>query len=52
MLDWDTCNGIARRCWSGHPYARIAIQRRMRQNEKLNVTLPYSVSDELDIPDS
>ncbi|CAG9323493.1 unnamed protein product [Blepharisma stoltei] len=52
MLNWDVANGLARRCWSGHPYARMTIQRLMAEDTKLKVTLPNNVDENLDIPSS
>jgi len=52
MLEWDTNNGIARRCWSGHPYAEVAITRLMNERPKMKVTVPYQVSEDLEIPTS
>lgn len=52
MLEWDVNNGIARRTWSGHPYAEKIIKRLMKTQSKLRVTLPNHVDDSLDIPDN
>jgi urocanate hydratase len=46
MLNWDVCNGVARRCWSGNPLARQAIQESMKTNPSLNVFLPNRVENE------
>lgn len=50
MLQWDVNNGIARRSWSGHPYAQSTIKRLMKLQNGLNVTIPYTIDDNLSIP--
>ncbi len=45
MLDWDVCNGVARRAWARNEGARRAIQEAMDRVEGLEVTLP-SLADE------
>ena len=47
MLFWDVNNGIARRSWARNYPARFAIERAMRENPKLKVTLPNLADDEL-----
>ena len=47
MLFYDVTNGIARRNWARNPGAMSAIQRIMKSNNELNVTMPASVDDEL-----
>ena len=47
MLHWDVNNGIARRSWARNPGAKFAIQRAMKQNKDLKVTLSEEVSDDL-----
>ncbi|XP_038628154.1 urocanate hydratase [Tachyglossus aculeatus] len=46
MLSWDVSNGVARRCWSGNRNAYEIICQTMDENQKLKVTLPYTVADE------
>uniref|UniRef100_A0A6I8N6N1 urocanate hydratase n=1 Tax=Ornithorhynchus anatinus TaxID=9258 RepID=A0A6I8N6N1_ORNAN len=46
MLGWDVSNGVARRCWSGNRNAYEIICQTMDENQKLKVTLPYTVADE------
>ncbi|KAK2142129.1 hypothetical protein LSH36_994g01034 [Paralvinella palmiformis] len=46
MLSWDVTNGVARRCWSGNRYAEETIDRAMKNNNKLKVTIPYHVTDD------
>lgn len=43
MLYWDVNNGIARRSWARNPEAVFAIKRAMKNNKKLQVTLPNLV---------
>ncbi len=47
MLYWDVNNGIARRSWARNDNAMFAIERAMKNNPSLKVTLPNSVDDEL-----
>ena len=47
MLHWDVNNGIARRSWARNRGAKFAIQRAMKQNKDLKVTLSEEVSDDL-----
>ena len=47
MLFWDVNNGIARRNWARNPGAIDQIKRAMKKNNKLKVTLPSLVDDNL-----
>ena len=47
MLFWDVNNGIARRSWARNPEAMFAIQRAMKAESRLKVTLPYCVDESL-----
>ncbi len=47
MLHWDVNNGIARRGWARNSSALFAIQRAMRENPNLKVTLPNFADDQL-----
>jgi len=47
MLHWDVNNGISRRGWARNPGAIAAIQRAMIAEPKLNVTIPFTASDDL-----
>ncbi len=47
MLFWDVNNGIARRSWARNDEAIFAIQRAMKHNPQLKVTLPNKVDDTL-----
>lgn len=47
MLHWDVNNGIARRSWARNPEARFAIERAMKAEPKLKVTLANEVDDSL-----
>ena len=50
MLQWDVNNGLARRSWSGHPYAQQTIKRMMQLQTGLNITVPFEVDSSLEIP--
>jgi len=45
MLHWDVNNGIARRAWARNKEAITAIQRAMKAEPRLKVTLPNLVDD-------
>jgi urocanate hydratase len=47
MLHWDVNNGVARRAWARNSGAISSIKEAMKDNKKLNVTLPNSVNREL-----
>lgn len=47
MLFWDVNNGISRRSWARNEGAIFAIKRAMKSNNKLKVTLPNFVDDDL-----
>jgi len=47
MLFWDVNNGIARRSWARNEPAMITIERAMRINSGLQVTMPFLADDEL-----
>jgi len=47
MLFWDVNNGIARRSWARNDEAIFAIQRAMKANPELKVTLPNIVDENL-----
>ena len=47
MLSWDVNNGIARRAWARNPGAISAIERAMKLEDGLNVTIPNLVSSEI-----
>lgn len=47
MLFWDVNNGIARRSWARNDEAIFAIQRAMKNNPQLKVTLPNHVDEQL-----
>lgn len=47
MLFWDVNNGIARRNWARNQGAIFAIQRAMKSEPGLRVTIPNLVDDEL-----
>jgi len=47
MLHWDVNNGIARRAWARNEEAVFAIKRAMKEESRLNVTLPNFVDDSL-----
>ncbi len=45
MLFWDVNNGIARRGWARNEEALFAIERAMKAEPKLQVTLPHRAQD-------
>ncbi len=45
MLFWDVNNGIARRSWARNEGAIFAIERAMKAEPKLKVTVPHLVDD-------
>lgn len=47
MLYWDVNNGIARRSWARNKGAVFAIERAMKTNPQLKVTVPNFASDDL-----
>ncbi len=47
MLHWDVNNGIARRAWARNEEAVFAINRAMKMEPKLKITLPNMVDDSI-----
>jgi urocanate hydratase len=47
MLFWDVNNGIARRSWARNKEAMFAIDRAMKQEPGLQVTIPFVADDKL-----
>ena len=47
MLHWDVNNGIARRSWARNEEAIFAIKRAMENEQRLKVTLPHLVDDQI-----
>lgn len=47
VLNYDVCNGVARRSWSGNQNAKQTIIRAMRSDPKLIVTLPFEYDPDL-----
>lgn len=47
MIAWDVTNGLARRAWARNPGARFAVERAMKAEERLRVTLPHEAEDQL-----
>lgn len=47
MLFWDVNNGIARRNWARNPHAISTIDRAMKNEPKLQVTVPNLVSEDV-----
>jgi urocanate hydratase len=47
MLYWDVNNGISRRSWARNDNAMFTIQRAMKENPDLKVTIPQIVDDEV-----
>ncbi|CAL1271210.1 unnamed protein product [Larinioides sclopetarius] len=46
MLHWDVLNGVARRSWSGNSNAADVINQAMRDEPRLEVTVPHEVLDD------
>jgi len=47
MLYWDVNNGISRRSWARNDNAMFTIERAMKENPQLKVTVPELVDDDL-----
>lgn len=47
MLHFDVTNGLARRAWARNENALFAVQREMKLNNSMKVTLPNEVNDGL-----
>ncbi len=47
MLFWDVNNGISRRSWARNKEANFAIERAMKMNPDLKVTMPSTADDSL-----
>ena len=47
MLFWDVNNGISRRSWARNKEAKFAIERAMKVNPSLKVTLPNTTNNDL-----
>ncbi len=47
MLFWDVNNGISRRSWARNKEANFAIERAMKMNPELKVTMPNTADDNL-----
>ncbi len=47
MLYWDVNNGIARRNWARNDNAMFTIERAMKNNPQLKVTIPNLVEDDV-----
>lgn len=47
LLNWDVNNGVCRRSWSGNKYALETIQRAMKDDPRLLVTLPNEADEQL-----
>ena len=47
MLFWDVNNGIARRAWARNPHAMTSAIEAMKKEEKLEITMPNLVDDDL-----
>ncbi|GBN90562.1 Urocanate hydratase, partial [Araneus ventricosus] len=46
VLHWDVLNGVARRSWSGNNNAADVINQAMRDEPRLEVTVPHEVLDD------
>ena len=47
MLFWDVNNGLARRSWARNKEANFAIERAMKMNPNLKVTIPNTADNSL-----
>ena len=47
MLHWDVNNGVARRAWARNKEAVQAIEKAMKNNKFLKITLPNLVDKEM-----
>lgn len=47
MLHFDVNNGIARRAWARNAGALNAIERAQKENDQLQVTIPFIAADDL-----
>ncbi|WP_340064839.1 urocanate hydratase [Ascidiimonas aurantiaca] len=47
MLFWDVTNGLARRSWARNKEANFAIERAMKEEPLLQVTIPNTVKDDI-----
>jgi urocanate hydratase len=47
MLYFDVNNGIARRAWAGNPHAVSTIKRENQSNNRIQTTMPFTVSSEV-----
>ena len=44
---WDVCNGVTRRAWSGGQKAKWNIERQMKLNSKLRVTINNKADEDV-----
>ena len=47
MLSWDVANGLARRNWARNPEAISTVERLMKENSELKITVPELVDNEI-----
>ncbi|CAK8681142.1 unnamed protein product [Clavelina lepadiformis] len=47
MLKWDVSNGVTRRAWAGNPHALETVRQAMREDARLQVTIPHPVADDI-----
>jgi urocanate hydratase len=47
MLFYDVNNGVARRAWARNPNAEFAIKNASEKNQRLKITMPSHVADNL-----
>jgi urocanate hydratase len=47
MLAWDVSNGIARRSWARNKGAMSTLERTMKRNGQLKVTVPNIADDRI-----
>lgn len=47
MLHWDVNNGIARRSWACNKPAQITVEKAMKKNPLLKITLPFEADQKI-----
>ena len=47
MLHWDVNNGIARRSWACNKPALVTVEKAMKKNQQLKVTLPFEADQKI-----
>jgi urocanate hydratase len=47
MISWDVNNGIARRSWARNEGAKLTIERAMKRDSNLEITISNLVDSEI-----